>query len=375
MQITVKPLVNNTDVIICHFAPSLTKVNRVGISVGTKVNLKDFSKLLGLSPTTVSRALNGYPEVNIKTRERVEAAAREHGYAPNPTAKQLALGRAMAIGHILPITNLDMVNPLFSDFLAGAGEVYSERGYDFHISITPEGKEAETYRSYARHRKVDGVIVHAPRNDDTRIPLLQEIGLPFLVHGRIDPQDASYTWVDIDNRRAFDKATRYLTDLGHRRIALLNGKETMNFAQRRRVGYEDALKAAGIAVDPNLVFAGEMSEPLGHAAAVGMLAGENPPTAFLCSSFLIALGVQRAVTEAGKTLGHDVSVITHDDGLSFLPNAGEIPMFTATRSSIREAGHRCAEMLIDQIEGKCKTPAHELWEAELVVGRSTGPAP
>lgn len=339
------------------------------------MNLKDFSKLLGLSPTTVSRALNGYPEVNAKTRARVEAAAREHGYVPNPTAKRLALGKAMAIGHILPIDNIDMVNPLFSDFLAGAGEVYSERGYEFHISIAPKGREEETYRNYARHRKVDGVIVHAPQNDDPRIALLQELGLPFIVHGRVAPDDTSYTWLDIDNRRAFEKATHHLIDLGHRRIALLNGKETMNFAQRRRVGYEDAMRTAGLAIDPGLIFAGEMSEPLGHSATVGMLARENPPTAFLCSSFLIALGVRRAVTEAGLTLGHDVSVITHDDGLSFLPNAGEQPMFTATRSSIRAAGHRCAEILIDQIEGKCETPAHELWEAELVVGRSTGPAP
>jgi LacI family transcriptional regulator len=106
-----------------------------------------------------------------------------------------------------------------------------------------------------------------------------------------------------------------------------------------------------------------------------MLGQDNPPTAFLTSSILIALGVRRAVTEAGLTLGRDVSVITHDDGLSFLPNAGEQPMFTATRSSIRDAGKRCAEMLIDQIEDKCETPAHELWEAELVVGQSTGPAP
>ena len=87
------------------------------------MNLKDLAHRLNLSPTTVSRALNGYPEVNEATRERVMAAAKEHNYHPNSRAIRLATGRAMAVGHVIAIANRhEIVNPVFADFIAGAGE-------------------------------------------------------------------------------------------------------------------------------------------------------------------------------------------------------------------------------------------------------------
>ena len=93
------------------------------------MNLKTLAQKLGLSPTTVSRALNGYPEVSETTRARVSAAAKAANYHPNTQAKRLATGRAMAIGHIIPISDRhEIVNPGFADFIAGAGEVYARKG-------------------------------------------------------------------------------------------------------------------------------------------------------------------------------------------------------------------------------------------------------
>ena len=102
------------------------------------MNLKELASKLGLSPTTVSRALNGYPEVNEATRERVMAAAKRHNYRPNTRAIRLATGRAMAMGHVIPIASKhEMVNPVFADFIAGAGETYSRNGYDMVLSVVP----------------------------------------------------------------------------------------------------------------------------------------------------------------------------------------------------------------------------------------------
>ncbi|HSG53905.1 MAG TPA: substrate-binding domain-containing protein, partial [Paracoccaceae bacterium] len=134
-------------------------------------------------------------------------------------------------------------------------------------------------------------------------------------------------------------------------------------------------KAAGIAPEPRLVFSADMTEPYGYHTVMGLLEGANPPTAFLTSSLITALGVSRAIAHCGLTMGRDVSVITHDDALWFLPNQGKVPMFTSTKSSIRAAGKRMAEMLIDAIEGRAPPNQTELWEAEFVVGTSTGPAP
>ena len=103
------------------------------------MNLKELATKLRLSPTTVSRALNGYPEVNEATRERVIAAAKRHNSHANPRAIRLATGRAMAVGHVIPIaTKHEIVNPVFADFIAGAGETYSRNDYDMILSVVPD---------------------------------------------------------------------------------------------------------------------------------------------------------------------------------------------------------------------------------------------
>jgi LacI family transcriptional regulator len=100
-----------------------------------------------------------------------------------------------------------------------------------------------------------------------------------------------------------------------------------------------------------------------------------PPTAFLVSSMISALGVRRALEERGLRMGADVSVITHDDALSYFTTGADVPLFTSTRSSVRDAGRQVAQMLIDRISMPDAPPQQVLLEAELMVGRSTGPAP
>lgn len=337
------------------------------------MTLRELARLLGLSTTTVSRALNDYPEVGAATRARVLEAAARHGYAPNQTARRLATGRAMAIGHVIPLGLHQMINPIFADFIAGAGEVYSAAGYDMVLSVVSEAEEAAAYRQMAAQRKVDGVIVHAPSVVEPRLALLRELGLPFVMHGREGSAAPDYPYLDINNRRAFRRATEFLLDLGHRRIALVNGLETMNFAHRRRLGFEEALAARGLAPDPRLMRSAEMVEPYGHRAAAEMLALDAPPTAFLTASVFIAMGVMRAVREAGRSPGRDVSIVTHDDELLVFAAGPTVPLFTATRSPIRAAGRRCAEILLARFAAPEAPPVQELWEAELTIGQTTGP--
>ena len=338
------------------------------------MNLKELARKLDLSPTTVSRALNGYPEVNEATRERVAAAARRYNYKPNTRAIRLATGRAMAVGHVIPLaTRHEIVNPVFADFIAGAGEIYSRNGYDMLLSVVPDDNEERVYRELNSRGTVDGVIVHAPKMEDARIPLLIEMGVPFVVHGRATGMSQPYSWVDVNNRRAFQRATEFLLDLGHRRIGLLNGLEFMDFAIRRRRGYEDALAARNIATDPTIMVSEEMTETAGYRTALGMLSLPNPPSAMIASSMIMGMGARRAIEERGLRMGRDISVIIHDDELSYLRNGDDVPIFTATRSSVREAGRQAADMLIALITGKVSGPQELLMEAELIIGQSTGP--
>ncbi len=340
------------------------------------MNLKELSQHLSLSQTTVSRALNGYPEVNEATRRRVLDAARSLNYSPNARAKGLATGRAFAIGHVLKVSHKqEMVNPIFGDFIAGVGETYSSAGYDMVLSLVEDDKEAAHYRKIKARGTVDGILVSAPRMVEPRIALLNELGLPFVVHGRASEETAPYSWLDTNNTGAFQRATDFLLDLGHVRIALINGPENMDFAHRRRLGYLSALQARGIAADPRLMTSDEMTEAYGFRTTSEMLAQDRAPTAILVASIITAIGVRRAIAAAGLELGRDVSVITHDDDLSSLNNGQEVPIFTATRSSVRSAGIRVAEMLLQLIDTPDCGPMQEMLEAELIIGASTGPAP
>lgn len=338
------------------------------------MNLKELSENLGLSQTTVSRALNGYPEVNESTRRRVEIAAAKGNYRPNMRAMSLATGKAMMIGHVIPVINKhDVFNPVFAEFIAGASQTYNKFGYELMLTIAESKGESETYRALAAKEAVDGVIVHSPCRQDARLAMLKEIGLPFVVHGRVCDSRDSYNWIDMNNRSAFKQATQLLIDLGHKNIALINGLEALSFAWLRRCGFQDALKENGLSADPQLMTSAEMTEPYGYQTAATMLASDHAPSAFLVSSYIAALGVRRAISQAGLVIGKDVSVIIHDDDLSYFDNGGAVPQFTSTRSSVREAGNLAAEMLLKQIDDPSLFPQTKLLKSHLIMGSSTGP--
>ncbi|MDN5788276.1 substrate-binding domain-containing protein, partial [Pseudorhodobacter sp.] len=182
-------------------------------------------------------------------------------------------------------------------------------------------------------------------------------------------------WVDVNNRRAFHRATSFLLDLGHRHIGLINGLECMDFALRRREGYLEALAERGVSCDDALMSSAAMTEAVGYQAARDMLHQSDPPTALLISSMIPALGARRAIEERGLKLGRDISVIIHDDDLSYLKNGDAVPIFTATRSSVQDAGRICAALVLEMIADPATPPRHHLLEAELIIGQSTGPAP
>ncbi len=338
------------------------------------MNLKQLAKHLNLSQTTVSRALNGYPEVNAETRRRVDEVARRVGYRPNPHAMRLATGRSHAIGHVLPSDRMLLIDPHFSDFIAGAGDVYSVNGFDVMLHVGGTEAEEIVYKRYAQSGAVDGVVVMGPRLNDFRIALLTELELPFIVHGRAGDLEEGYAWLDIDNRGAFRQATKLLTDLGHRRIGLINGNEAMTFATHRRQGYEDALKASGLNADPAIMTSDAMTEENGYLQTKRLLSSGNRPSALLFSSMLFVSGAMRAAHELDLQIGADVSLIAHDDGLPFLNAEGLAPSLTTVRSSIRAAGSRVAELLIGMINNPEAAQPHELWNVDLIVRGSTGPA-
>lgn len=337
------------------------------------MSLKKLAAQLGLSQTTVSRALNGYPEVNEATRARVLQAAAQANYSPNQRAVSLATGRAMAVSHVVPIApRQNVVNPIMAESIAGASQTYKEMGYELTLTFTAEEDSEDIYRTLASKRSVDGFVVHSPVRNEKRIQLLNDIGLPFVVSGRVADSEESYSWIDVDDQRSFREATKLLIDLGHRKIALINGNEELTYAWHRKLGYRQALNDANMAIDEELEFSTPLTETIGYSITSELIKAGNMPTAIMVSSYIVALGVRRALADNDLRIGDDVSVITHDDDLSYFDNAGDVPQFTSTRYSAREIGLKGAKMLLDLIAEPESGPLQQLMQAKLIVGSSTG---
>lgn len=340
------------------------------------MNLKQLSELLGLSQTTISRALNGYPEVNAETRQKVMRVAAETGYRPNRAARRLATGKAGSLGLVMPISDEQPADMHFAEFQSGLADECLK--HDFHFVIMPAHpqREEQAIRDLVNSGSVDAYYLAYMRARDPRIDMAKSLALPFIVHGRSLGIAEDYPFLDVDNEDAFDAAARHLLALGHRRFGLINGPGDLDFACRRQIGVERALADRGLRLDPEACSNTVMSDANGYVQMTRLLRLDPHPTAILCASTVLALGAVRAVREAGLQMGRDISLIAHDDDLMLLkPEHFSTPL-TTTRSSLREAGRRIAARLIAAVtEPETVMPQQELWKAELDIRASTGPAP
>jgi LacI family transcriptional regulator len=337
------------------------------------MNLKEFAARIGLSQTTVSRAMSGYPEVKPETRARVLEAAERLGYRPNISAQRLATGRAGAIGIVFQ--GGGRFGPHSSEFMGGLSTRLQRDGIDILVStVETQDEEEAAYRRLAASKRVDAVIVHTPACTDARIALLRALDLPFIVHGRSEAQEP-FAFLDIDNFGAIETATRHLADLGHRRIALINGDTASTYARDRDAAYRATLAAHDLAVDPALAGHGEFTDETGFRLMQAFLALPSPPTAVIAGSMMSALGAMRAIRIAGLAVGADVSLIAHDDVFPYLSPDNLVPALTTTRSPIRAAGERIGDMVLRLVQGEAPETLQEVWPVDFIVRGSTGPAP
>ena len=337
------------------------------------MNLRQLSLQLGLSQTTVSRALNGFPEVSEETRVRVKAAAELHGYRPSAAARRLATGQSGTLGVVFPAERNMLGDLLFTEFLGGCVEMASDLGYDVTLAMARAGQSEEAvYRRAVRSARVDAMILSSPLIADPRLDLLRQLGMPFIVHGRTRAK-TPYAHLDIDNEGAFEAAARLLTDLGHQRIALLNGETRYNFAADRERGYRSALAAKGLVPPQGFVCDDPMTEESGFRQAARLLAVEHRPTAFLCSNIAQATGAGKACRDVGLQIGKHIALIAHDDRLHEIRAETFDPPLSATQSSLGDAGRRIVELCIAMLQTPNSPLAAEVWPVDLVVRASTIP--
>ena len=337
-----------------------------------RVDLKSLSKALGLSMTTVSRALNGYSEVSPRTRMRVTEMARELGYTPNAQARRLTSGRTESVGFVLSDFDVYYDDPYFAQLLAGLGRGLTRADYDLAISANPAQKDALFgYRRLVEEHRVDGIVLDRTLCDDPRIDYLLARRMPFVTLGR-DLRCAEHAFLDMDAEAASRLAVRRLVELGHRRLALIGPPDRYNFAHLRILGFRRALVEAGIPAGSCHIRDTGVAEAGGYLSTVELLRSESAPTAIVCMDDLTAMGAMRAAREHDLEIGTDLSIIGYND----ISVATVIdPPLTTLHVPIRKVGERLAEMLLGQIAGRPARDFQEVWEPQLVLRASDGPAP
>ncbi len=337
------------------------------------MNLKELSAHLGLSPTTVSRALNGYSDVSASTRQRVTEAAQKLGYQPDGAARRLARGKADAVGIVFPTGSGELGDPRFLEVVAGLTERFETEGIDLLITSAAPSREHETFERLLRLRRVDGFIVPHTRVDDARIKFLLQAQAPFVAYGRTTGCQ-SYPWFDFDNEAGTRLAVQRLLSRGHTDIAYVHAPQDLTFSSQRRQGFLDAMAQASLPVAPDRLIETPFNRRGGYQAMQTLLQQQHRPTAVIVDNNLSGVGVIRCLLDAGMTPGRDMAVILYD-GEPADAMLGPLDITAIVQPEPHAAGRRMAELMLEALAGKPFDELQVLWQPRLQPGESDGPPP
>lgn len=335
----------------------------------SQLTIEDIARLAGVSRSTVSRVINEQPSVRPAVRERVQEVIATYGYIPQAAALHLATRRTRTIGLILPDSAYQLFgNPIFAQMGQGVSQACTEAGYISMQFMGQRNTEEQTLFSLLRSRQFDGVVLISGEYDDPRPSFLQKARIPYVRIGR-DPNHNDVKYVDIDNVAATRSAVEHLIHLGHRRIAIIKGLARDTCSADRYEGYKQALLAADIPLDEDLVGDGDWTAACGYHFTQRFLQLPSPPTALLSSNDMMAAGVVRAAHELALKIPDDLAIVGFDD----LDQTTMIfPELTTVRQPCVEMGQRAAEILIDQLEHENEEPVHEILPTTLVIRASCG---
>ena len=340
--------------------------------------IHDVARLAGVSITTVSKVLNGYPDVGAKTRAKILRITKEVGYRPSAMARGLAMSRSWLIGVFFQdAVNSGLEHPFFEVVLNGCKNTVGRHGYDllfFGNLVFSPGEARNDYLSRARQRQVDGVLLMGVHRHDKELLKLAQADLPCMFID-IDITGPRSGFIESNNREGAKQAVRHLLALGHRRIAVIGDRHGSRPGEDRLAGAREAMTEAGVEWSKEYVEYGDFSQESGYAAMAALLARlgtDRRPTGVFAQSDLMAFGAMDAAFERGLRIPEDLSIVGFDD----IQSAARFrPRLTTVRQNMHRIGEKAGESLIRMIEGDGAQPPVLSVETELVVRESTGSAP
>lgn len=329
--------------------------------------MEDVARLAGVSVSTVSRALSGAPGVSTATRQRIGALAEELAYVVSPEASGLASGTTRRVAVVVPETE----SWFYYAVLYSAEPVLRAAGLDLlFYRVTGAAERSAFFADLPARRKVDAAILIAVPVSDGNRERLDSMNVPIVMTGgRVE----GYPSVTIDEEKAARQAVNHLIRVGHRRIGIIRvigpEGESRQPDVGREAGYRAAMRAAGIAFDPQLEVTVDFSLDGGARAMDQLLSLEHPPTGVFAFSDEIAIGAMRSLRRVGLRIPADVSLVGIDDH----PMA-ELNDLTTVRQPVHLFGQTAARMVVDLLQGRAK-PASVVLPTHLVVRGSTAPPP
>jgi DNA-binding LacI/PurR family transcriptional regulator len=305
----------------------------------------DVARLAGVTPSIVSRLLNGDPTLRIRpeTRDRVLAAAEDLDYAPNRAARALRGGGAGTLG----VAVHDILNPVYGEIIAGAEAAARERGYVLMLADVDSLASDDTFRRVVRGGAIDGLMVQRDGlSSDRMVTRVAEAHVPVVILN--ERVSSPLSGVAVDDRQAAALATRHLIALGHTEVAHLDVGGRNSRARDRKAGWRDAMTGAGLDPRPDLLRVGGVVPETGYRGLMELLSGAQSPTAVFAGSLLAAVGALTAARDAGLAVPDDLSIIGYHDAW-FAEHV--VPPLTVMRLPLREMGRQAVLLLAERATG------------------------
>lgn len=313
------------------------------------ISLKDLAKELGVSVSTVSRALNDSYEIGQEMRERVKALAEEWNYRPNPFALSLLKNTPRIIGIIVP----DIVTHFYSSIISGINDIARKNGYSVIITSSYERYTEELHCvEDLVNMRVEGILacLSQETTDYEHFLSLEDMDIPMVFFDRVCKTNAISSVV-ADNQESARVATAHLLDSGSTRIAFLGGSDHLGIVQQRRDGYMRALREHHLLVEEELIVCKKMSYDEGREGCRQLLSLSEPPDAILAMNDTLAFAAMKEIKKHGLRIPADISLIGYTDELH--SNYVE-PALTAVTHQTYKMGEECCSLLLKQIKRREK---------------------
>lgn len=330
-----------------------------------KLTIDDIARELGVSKTTVSRAISGKGRIGARTREKVRQFIEEHDYRPNVIAKGLAKSRTYNIGLVIPGDYNIMELPFFQNCMMGISKVASSMDYDVLLSIVTEEDMSQLRRVITNH-KVDGVILTRTLRRDAVADYLRETGIPFVTIGTVEEEMTIQ--IDNDHRKACRELTELLLAKEEQKIALIGGNQKYMVTQNRLQGFLDACENSAFRPQKRDVFL-DMEEERSIAQTVENLLADGIDCIVAMDDYICSC-VLNKLRQKKVAVPETVKVASFYDS-SFLEN--NTPSVTSIQFDVEELGAVTCKTLLRMIEGE-EVPGSHLLGYQISVRESTADA-